>query len=781
MTVINTNTASINAQFNLSKVNKQMESAMEQLSSGKRINSASDDAAGLAISSRMTAEIKGTAQAVRNAYDGQALIDTAEGAHVEVENILQRMRELAVQSSNDTYNSSDRTKIQSEIDQLATEIDRIAQATDWGGTTLLNGAGSKTTAASSHSDEKSLSFQIGTNVGAGESVSVQIGAISSQALGLATQDDSAPVLSNVRLEQGTSASTTGLLKVDGNTLRLEGGWTNADVYTVDINDTTITVTLSNSDGYEDTAQGFAAQLKDNILADAGLSEILSVIDNGDGSLTLSQSTSVVFSEALASSNAGIANESITFSGNTVTFDGDMDATDTLAFKINGTAVSIAVVAVDAWNSTPEGIALQMKEEIDKTDGLKGNVTVVNNNDGSLTITQSAVPKIDELDKTTGTEADPRLEYASGAKTFTFSNTTFADGVNYSATINGVTLSMTASTDDGFADTVTGLGDQWAQVITEAGIPGITAANVAGVVTLTGKAVTADALVSVEATGGTAETSILTTAGLQASATITVTSTDDLAEIGDTFEFAVMGQKFSVAVADDGYDTKMEGLAQRMKDAVDAAGISGIAVAASSSTTTSVLTVTMVPEVFDVGTSDPELEVTQVNGNLVLNGTVSSGDKVALSLGGTNISVNAYSNNAKDLASLLKDAINNSGADIIASVNDDGTIAVSKGSSSASVMSSEASANAIKNIDAALEMINSQRSNLGAASNRMEHTISNLMNVSMNVEASLSRIQDADFAKVTGDLTKAQIMSQAATAMLAQANASKQGVLSLLQG
>ena len=210
MTVINTNTASINAQFNLSKVNKQMEAAMEQLSSGKRINTASDDAAGMAISSRMTAEVRGTAQAVRNASDGQALIDTAEGAHIEVENILQRMREISVQSSNDTYNSNDRAMLQSEMDQLATEIDRIALATDWGGMNLLNGASSNAIAASTHTDQKTFNFQIGTNVSAGENVSVKIGAISAQALGLATNDDSSPELSNVRLTQGSSASTTGV-------------------------------------------------------------------------------------------------------------------------------------------------------------------------------------------------------------------------------------------------------------------------------------------------------------------------------------------------------------------------------------------------------------------------------------------------------------------------------------------------------------------------------------------------------------------------------------------
>ena len=102
MTVINTNTASINAQFNLNKVNQEMEKAMEQLSSGKRINTASDDAAGMAIASRITSEVKGIEMAIRNSSDAQALIDTAEGAHQEVENILQRARELAVQASNDT-------------------------------------------------------------------------------------------------------------------------------------------------------------------------------------------------------------------------------------------------------------------------------------------------------------------------------------------------------------------------------------------------------------------------------------------------------------------------------------------------------------------------------------------------------------------------------------------------------------------------------------------------------------------------------------------------------
>ena len=121
-----TNTGALMAQAAASSVNRDMETSMERLSTGKRINSASDDAAGVAIASRLSSEIRGTNQAIRNALDAQAMIDTAEGAHAEVENLLQRMREVAVQAANDTNNANDRTALQAEMTQLTAEIDRIA-------------------------------------------------------------------------------------------------------------------------------------------------------------------------------------------------------------------------------------------------------------------------------------------------------------------------------------------------------------------------------------------------------------------------------------------------------------------------------------------------------------------------------------------------------------------------------------------------------------------------------------------------------------------------------
>jgi len=175
---IATNYAALKAAIAANRSSKGMETSMARLSSGNRINSASDDAAGVAIASRLTADIRGTDQAIRNALDGQALLDTAEGAHKEIENILQRMREVSVQAANDTNNQQDRDNLQAELNALSNEIDRIAGTTTWAGTGLLNGdgTGGPGTAAD-------FSFQVGANTSQADRISVQIGAMSTEALG----------------------------------------------------------------------------------------------------------------------------------------------------------------------------------------------------------------------------------------------------------------------------------------------------------------------------------------------------------------------------------------------------------------------------------------------------------------------------------------------------------------------------------------------------------------------------------------------------------------------
>ncbi len=173
---INTNVASLNAQRNLAQSQGSLNKSMQRLSSGLRINSAKDDAAGLAISDRMTSQIRGLNQAARNANDGISLAQTAEGALQETTNILQRMRELAVQSANDTNTDDDRASLDAEFSQLIEEIDRIADTTSFNGKVLLSGGFSGAANAAV--------FQVGAN--AGQTIAVTIGAATTGNLGSGT-------------------------------------------------------------------------------------------------------------------------------------------------------------------------------------------------------------------------------------------------------------------------------------------------------------------------------------------------------------------------------------------------------------------------------------------------------------------------------------------------------------------------------------------------------------------------------------------------------------------
>ena len=157
---INTNVASLNAQRNLNSSQSDANTALQRLSSGLRINSAKDDAAGLAISNRLTAQINGINQAIRNAGDGISVAQVAEGALNETGNILQRIRELSVQSANASNSAADRTALQSEVNQLTAEVDRIANNTAFGSSKLLNGSFT------------GQQFQVGANVG--ETIGVSI-------------------------------------------------------------------------------------------------------------------------------------------------------------------------------------------------------------------------------------------------------------------------------------------------------------------------------------------------------------------------------------------------------------------------------------------------------------------------------------------------------------------------------------------------------------------------------------------------------------------------------
>jgi flagellin len=195
---INTNVASLNAQRNLNTSQMSLATSLQRLSSGLRINSAKDDAAGLAISERMGAQVRGLNQAVRNANDAISLSQTAEGSLSEIGNVLQRMREIAVQSANDTNTATDRAALQTEATQLSAEIDRIAGSAQFNGKNLLDGTFGTST------------FQVGAN--AGQAISVGINSAKTTALGVG----------GAATAYGATASATTAFAYSGGAMTING-------------------------------------------------------------------------------------------------------------------------------------------------------------------------------------------------------------------------------------------------------------------------------------------------------------------------------------------------------------------------------------------------------------------------------------------------------------------------------------------------------------------------------------------------------------------------------
>jgi flagellin len=570
-----TNTGALMAQAAASSVNKEMEISMERLSTGKRINGASDDAAGVAIASRLSAEIKGTNQAIRNAMDGQALIDTAEGAHSEVEAILQRMRELAVQSANETNSSSDRTSLQTELDQLVQEIDRISATTSWAGINLLDG-----------SDTDGFSFQVGSRGGETNQITATINSTSSTALGVSSSG--AVTFSNITETATTSnkpiisavdnQSTNAEFAFDENVLDISTYNADADLrFSIDGNAIVADFesAQSASTNYIASALGLGQFIVDKITA-AGIDGITATFDGTDKVTIAKAGTTNSLATTATAGQLNVASR---------------DAGETISVDIDGKTVSMTVAA-SGYTADVTGVAAQLRDTINNNNELSGYTAT--SSAGVVTVTKGAIASL--------TVANGAASHASAAVAidgleldFTHDNSSLDD--TYSADIDGVTVTVSN------------------QEIVDMGF----AANLAAIV-------------------------------------------DD-----------------SVA----------KGFNQKMLDA-NLNGISG--------------------------------NFTATSGSLILSKTAG-----------------------------------------------------------VSITTMDAASAALATIDAALETIALQRANLGSVSNRLDSTVSNLTNISSNLQAGRGRIEDADFAAETTSLAKSQILQQASTAMLAQANASKQNVLSLLQG
>ncbi len=337
MQVINTNIASLNAQRNLNASQSSLATSLERLSTGLRINSAKDDAAGLAISERFTAQIRGLNQAVRNANDGISLAQTAEGALGEIGNNLQRIRELAVQSANSTYSASDRASLDAESAQLIAEITRVAGQTAFNGTNLLDGSFT------------SKSFQVGANA----NQTITIASISdARATGLG---------SNVLTAAGTLMGATKAAATDltgGNTVAVEAG---------------LTVTTAN--GGTTAAFGYAAG------ADA--KAIAAAINTNASSVGV---TATASNSATLSGISAAGTVSFTLNGSAISA-AVTDPTDLTALMgaINGAAGATGVTASFSSTSAKSSLTLST------TDGRDISVLdYANSTAGNQTATFSAV-------------------------------------------------------------------------------------------------------------------------------------------------------------------------------------------------------------------------------------------------------------------------------------------------------------------------------------------------------------------------------------------------------
>ncbi len=274
--VVNSNVASIRGQHILRRSQGSLHTSMQRLSSGLRINSAKDDAAGLAITDRMTAQIKGMNQAARNANDGISLAQTAEGAMQETTNMLQRMRQLAVQSRNDTNNTNDRNSLNEEVEQLQEELSRIANSTQFNGKDLIAASMNET-----------YTFQVGANAGDVITVSMTADKFDMTASGLGVNASALNIKSGGAASAAIGLIDKALKKVDSARSTLGAVQNRFESTISNLNNTAENITAARSRILDaDIAAESSALAKSRVLEQAGISMLAQANQSPQSALAL---------------------------------------------------------------------------------------------------------------------------------------------------------------------------------------------------------------------------------------------------------------------------------------------------------------------------------------------------------------------------------------------------------------------------------------------------------------------------------------------------------------
>ena len=698
MASVNTNMGSLVAQANMGKQERAMNTAMERLSSGLRINTAADDAAGSAIASKLTSQVKSLGQAVRNANDAISLTQTAEGALGEVENILQRMRELSVQSGNDTLNASDRTQIQAELDQLAAEIDAIAQKTNFNRVNLLDGSKDK------------LTIQMG--IDATDTLDIELKKTTVESLGIGSSSTAAT-------HQITSGRITTLATFTEDDIKING----KNITSADVTGATASFSLAGTtNGTVDitAAVGSATQHA------AALAELINTNTKEHGVVASA------FNEVKAGTNVFTSGD-VTINGTTVVARASKEA---FVDAVNSEVTNVnARIDADGYvifsNDTGYAINFASSTELGITaDAYGGFVTLQSIDNTPITI--QAGSKENGYGANEGRRSD--------LATMGFNESNIVDGklavtgnVYVDATqltgADGLKINDVLITElDGQSSTSIHANDKVAQINDKTDQHGVVA---------TGYNQIAVELDFITATMDSA--SDLTINGI----TIDVSQDDTVKDLIEGLNAGLAGKVDIVATLDEATGNML------------LTSESGLTIAIDDTGAALFKTVTY---------TDGSAVTTALSGGAA----TARGYMTLTSLDGSSIKISDGD----------QDADADTGADRIgfASQNEAGNA-----TQGVSVSSIEAANAALSSIDSAIESVSKFRASFGAYENRLDAAINNLVTLQVNTDAARSRIEDADFAGETSQLTKAQILSQAATSMLAQANASKNSLLALLQG
>ena len=834
--VVNTNVASLTAQRALAFADGLQAEAMSRLSTGSKINSASDDAAGLAIAQRMTSQVKGLNMAIKNANDGISLTQSVEGALVEVSEMLQRLRVLSVQAANDTNTGVDRKAIQEEVDLLIAEITRVSANTRFNNQKVLDGSfkdkqiqvGTQSGEAINVAIASSSADKLGAYKVTGDLVQVSSGYGSGQLVNGVDADDDIIVNGNsvsktiaVAAKDSAQSVAAKINAVSGDTGVTAEAKTHALFYSMSQADETISIKVNNkttgdfvlsSTNITDAVDkinaisgttGVTAKANANnqvVMYSASGADVLVENEKASDKLRLktaghdgvtevtkqaTHSVGVITSVLTASTAHTITNNTTAQTWDFTTGAGTTETALSYSTKINdvlGANVGTKANRVSTSNLTaiasgdyylkhhPTGdvfkLALADATKAEWDTAIAGATYFGGSHDGqtrdlSGMLTTSIVGNTNSKLQITGDRV-------------------FGDFDVYSDSITSVNIMNLAQAYNSVGVEATGIEVTKTGTVvagSELGAAGqvIAKANT-GTATFTDHLHTEDDTGSIGTLSGTTFTFVedsrlqLDLAAADAGAMVTIQGTDrdnrlvtetlDLSAgtaVNTSFAYktitsmtsqAVLGQDLSVKNITDGDDFTFTG-AREFGD---------FKIGLATTPATDALGSRVAG---DIDTQDYEFGVSGLVDSGTVQGTIalSSSKIFSITQQGTE---NAYSGGpANDNYFTTKSAALStvSNIDLRNQVGADAAIAV---------------------IDGAIERISSMRSDLGAVENRLEHTVSNLMNISENTETARSRIQDADFAAESAKLAKAQVLKQAGVGMLSQANAGAQLVLQLLQ-